>query len=601
MGPCSSARPTAVCLLALASHTNAFDPNTLELNCKREIGATWATERCELHVQLGEASVLHRVVGIYSSRDDPDPIGRAEALEDELAHTPCAGLLADHAAAWRLGGNTPMSKWTGPRRSIARFVWLVSPAQRRASERFAYVGRCARLVGRRRIADTSFGTPRSLCCRFTCTRGHKPPERFCAIAIERWMEHVAKRNISLPRRALRLGISRYGRRDDSRNSAHTVRRKSFPSFRASKSTTSARTLHTPSGPTCEQRTTSSFYARKAQKYSIETARFWSSRVKAKNDGYFHIDRVIGPDEYHESIDDNAFTNWMARKNLRIAANVARGEGQAVAFALGVDARNRPLGTCRGTYVPRSGRTHAHHRTTPRVFPTGTRRPRGLRPAHRSDGTFCSDASERKLRKWSNKPTWCTLIACSGTRSIHACGAKASNYYEPRTAHGSSLSPGIHALVAARLGLTDLAARYLEQTADIDLGNNMGNAAGGVHAAAMGSLWQAVVFGVAGLRQDLDDPDRSDCRTKPFAGHATRVVALHHPRQNLELHVCRHAIEVSIEDGLAPIDIAVPGPAGRRERVRAEPGRAYVADMPKTVFPRGRRHRHDTVRSRGDAF
>jgi kojibiose phosphorylase len=41
------------------------------------------------------------------------------------------------------------------------------------------------------------------------------------------------------------------------------------------------------------------------------------------------------------------------------------------------------------------------------------------------------------------------------------------YYEPRTAHGSSLSPGTHALVAARLGLLDVAERYLEQTAAID--------------------------------------------------------------------------------------------------------------------------------------
>src|SRR5262249_61615887 len=80
------------------------------------------------------------------------------------------------------------------------------------------------------------------------------------------------------------------------------------------------------------------------------------------------------------------------------------------------------------------------------------------------------------------------------------------YYEPRTAHGSSLSPGVHALVAARLALGDIAARYLDQTADIDLGNNMGNAAGGVHAAALGSFWQAVVFGVAGVRPSPSDEE-----------------------------------------------------------------------------------------------
>jgi kojibiose phosphorylase len=73
------------------------------------------------------------------------------------------------------------------------------------------------------------------------------------------------------------------------------------------------------------------------------------------------------------------------------------------------------------------------------------------------------------------------------------------YYEPRTGHGSSLSPSMHALVAARLGEDRMAAQYLKQAAEIDLGNNMGNASGGVHAAAIGGLWQAVVFGFGGVQ------------------------------------------------------------------------------------------------------
>ncbi|MBS1153076.1 MAG: beta-phosphoglucomutase family hydrolase, partial [Myxococcaceae bacterium] len=72
-------------------------------------------------------------------------------------------------------------------------------------------------------------------------------------------------------------------------------------------------------------------------------------------------------------------------------------------------------------------------------------------------------------------------------------------------HGSSLSPPIHALVAARLGDRPLADRYFHQTAEIDLANNMGNAAGGVHVAALGGLWQAAVFGYAGLRLEQNGP------------------------------------------------------------------------------------------------
>jgi trehalose/maltose hydrolase-like predicted phosphorylase len=60
-------------------------------------------------------------------------------------------------------------------------------------------------------------------------------------------------------------------------------------------------------------------------------------------------------------------------------------------------------------------------------------------------------------------------------------------------------PAIHALVAARLGNTALAARYFQQAAEIDLADNMGNAAGGVHAGALGGLWQAAVLGFADLR------------------------------------------------------------------------------------------------------
>ena len=150
-----------------------------------------------------------------------------------------------------------------------------------------------------------------------------------------------------------------------------------------------------------------------------------------------------------------------------------------------------------------------------------------------------------------------------------------HYYEPRTAHGSSLSPGVHALVAARLGLSELAARYLEQTADIDLGNNMGNAAGGIHAAAMGSLWQAIVFGVAGLRQDSNDPEVLFVEPNLAAGMRRVSLPFKIRGRTLEFHISRHAIELSVEAGPAPLEVVVSGPSGTQNRLRAEPGHAYV--------------------------
>ena len=80
------------------------------------------------------------------------------------------------------------------------------------------------------------------------------------------------------------------------------------------------------------------------------------------------------------------------------------------------------------------------------------------------------------------------------------------YYEPRCGHGSSLSPAIHALVAARLGDTALAERYFRQAAEIDLADNRGNSTGGIHVGALGGLWQAAVFGFAGLRLTENGPE-----------------------------------------------------------------------------------------------
>src|SRR5262249_4199360 len=76
------------------------------------------------------------------------------------------------------------------------------------------------------------------------------------------------------------------------------------------------------------------------------------------------------------------------------------------------------------------------------------------------------------------------------------------HYEARCAHGSSLSAGMHALVAARLGDAEMAMRYLCETAAADLDLDP-NSAGGVRIAGLGGLWQAVLLGFAGLELRAD--------------------------------------------------------------------------------------------------
>jgi trehalose/maltose hydrolase-like predicted phosphorylase len=74
------------------------------------------------------------------------------------------------------------------------------------------------------------------------------------------------------------------------------------------------------------------------------------------------------------------------------------------------------------------------------------------------------------------------------------------HYEPHCAHGSSLSTGMHALVAARLGDAEMALHYLHYLRDT-AATNLDfdpNSAGGVRIAGLGALWQAAILGFAGL-------------------------------------------------------------------------------------------------------
>ena len=77
--------------------------------------------------------------------------------------------------------------------------------------------------------------------------------------------------------------------------------------------------------------------------------------------------------------------------------------------------------------------------------------------------------------------------------------QAWDFYEPITVHDSSLSAGVHAAIAARLGLADEAMRYWKHSVNLDLRHGHGGAREGIHIACCGANWQAAVFGFAGMR------------------------------------------------------------------------------------------------------
>ena len=246
---------------------------------------------------------------------------------------------------------------------------------------------------------------------------------------------------------------------------------------------------------------------------IETARFWASRAKREGDGLYHIRGVIGPDEYHETVDDNAYTNGMAQWNLEIATEIANfvaqrwpGPWQALSRRLAIE----PEEPRRWQQVARDFYTGFDQRTG--LFEQF----RGYFGLEEIDLTAFGPRTapmdvllgrERiQKSKVIKQPDVVMLIYLLWDRIPPEVRKANFDYYEPRCGHGSSLSPAIHALVAARLGYTAMAERYFRQASEIDLSDNMGSAAGGIHAAALGGLWQAAVLGFAGLQFEGGRPE-----------------------------------------------------------------------------------------------
>jgi len=114
----------------------------------------------------------------------------------------------------------------------------------------------------------------------------------------------------------------------------------------------------------------------------------------------------------------------------------------------------------------------------------------------------------------------------------------------------------------------LAEQYFHQAASIDLANNMGNASGGVHAAALGGLWQAATLGFAGI-EAAEDHLRLDPRLPPSWRGLRFPIAYRGARLRVEVRPAELSLEIAAE---APVPIALAG----GERRELPPGRTWRA-------------------------
>ncbi len=254
---------------------------------------------------------------------------------------------------------------------------------------------------------------------------------------------------------------------------------------------------------------------------IEAGRFWASRAAWNEEmrRYEYL-RVIGPDEYHENIDNNAFTNYMAK--WTIDAALAASEWLAADCPSAWNELSTRLGLTLGEQDEMRRVAQAVYLPQPDPDTKVIEQFDGfldledingsmqdLIGAGRSvDMALMQDmARERRILKQADVVMLAKLMP-----NLFDADTWAANYdyYSARTAHGSSLSLSAHALVAAQLGRVVQAYQHFHHGLALDLCDSMGNLGDGIHMANLGGIWQAAVFGFAGVRLD------------PLAEHGIRI-------------------------------------------------------------------------------
>lgn len=217
---------------------------------------------------------------------------------------------------------------------------------------------------------------------------------------------------------------------------------------------------------------------------LGTARFWGDRVSkkvVKGQKVYEIKKVIGPDEYHHTINNSVYTNAMARWNLTKAIEL-----------LAVLKKRKP--SLYSEAVKRNTVTAkelAHWQDVADHLKINFDPQTGL--YEQFDGYF---QHERKQIKQADVLLMLHLLPEMRTKEIFR---RNFDLYHPVTLHGSSLSPGVHVLFALDVGYHEKAYEYELQSCSIDGIREDGGTDAGLHAASLGGGWSSIVAGFGGVR------------------------------------------------------------------------------------------------------
>ena len=245
---------------------------------------------------------------------------------------------------------------------------------------------------------------------------------------------------------------------------------------------------------------------------VECARFYDSALLKKvRSSYYELRDVIGPDEYHERVDNNGYTNRMAKFVFEEAYSILKKEpvkqclSQFYSQNELTDMSERFLDDMEKLYIPSAGKNSIIPQFDDyfKLEDADLEQVKGrlLHPKEYWGGAY-GIASHTQIIKQADVAAWLAMFPDDLTKE-----EKWKNwcYYEPRTEHGSSLSACMYGILACQCGRPDKAYPFFikSASADLEVGGKewAGNVyIGGTHPAAAGGAYMMVVQGFAGLQK-----------------------------------------------------------------------------------------------------
>ncbi|MEG1874608.1 MAG: glycosyl hydrolase family 65 protein [Angelakisella sp.] len=241
---------------------------------------------------------------------------------------------------------------------------------------------------------------------------------------------------------------------------------------------------------------------------LDTAKFWQSRLEWNGEkGRYEINNVIGPDEYKEHINNNAFTNYMAHWNIQLAMDytkLLKKEQPALYDRLN---QALDLDTVYPKWVEKVDKIYLPQWNEQLIVPqddTYLTLPQIDLTKYKASqivGAIDGEYNMEQIGQLQVSKQADLLVLFYLMEDLFPQPVKSANFhfYEARCLHDSSLSLSTHSILASDLQEKELAYQLFTRACRIDLGPVMTTSDEGIHAASFGGIWQCAINGFAGVR------------------------------------------------------------------------------------------------------